>query len=410
MRLFFLLPRVPYPTEKGDKLRAFHQIMQLSKQHEIILCALNDGVLHEDAIPVLKKYVKAIHIIPISKGSIALNLLKTLFTKKPLQVGYFYNASSASKIHHLIEEYKPDHLFCQLIRVAEYAKGISIPKTLDYQDVFSKGIERRCATSPFYLKPFLHIEYKRLLRYEHDAFDAFDNKIIISEPDRDLIPHPDRDKIVVVANGVDTGFFKPIEREKEYDLVFTGNMGYPPNIKSAEFLVNEILPEILPQKPDLRLLIAGSNPHLRVLVLKSGQVDVSGWVPDMRECYASARIFIAPMQIGTGLQNKLLEAMAMQIPCITSVLAFKALNASAGEDILVAQTPKEYASHILMLLNDKEKAKMIAQNGFDFVRKNFSWEKETEKINKLIINSKSPEGDFRMIFTPKSPKGDFECK
>ncbi len=385
MRIFFLLPRVPYPTEKGDKLRAFHQIKQLSKHHEIILCALNDGVLHEDAIPVLKKYVKAIHIIPIPKISIAFNLLKTLFSGKPLQVGYFYNASSAAKIHKLIAQYKPDHLFCQLIRVAEYVKGIQIPKTLDYQDVFSKGVERRLSTAPFYLKPFLKIEYNRLLRYEHDAYEAFDNKIIISAPDRDLIPHPDHHKIVVVANGVDTDFFKPMDREKKYDLVFTGNMGYPPNINSAEFLVNEILPEILLHKPNLRLLIAGANPHLRVLVLKSAQVEVSGWVPDMRECYAAARVFIAPMQIGTGLQNKLLEAMAMQVPCITSPLAFHALNARGGEDILIAQTPKEYASHILMLLNNAEKAKKIALNGYHFVLDHFNWETETDKINSLIL-------------------------
>ena len=384
MRLFFILPRVPYPTEKGDKLRAFHQIKQLSKHHEIILCALNDGTLHEDAIPVLKKYVKAIHIIPISKFSIGLNLVKTFFSNKPLQVGYFFNASSEKKIHQLIDKYKPDHIFCQLIRVAEYVKGIPIPKTLDYQDVFSKGFERRIAISPFYLKPFLRLEYNRLLRYEHDAFEAFDNKIIISAPDRDLIPHPDREKIVVVANGVDTEFFRPMEAVKEYDLVFTGNMGYPPNIKSAEFLVNEILPEVLTHKPGLRILIAGANPHLRVMVLKSPQVDVSGWVSDMRDCYASARVFIAPMQIGTGLQNKILEAMAMKIPCITSPLAFQALNARNGEEILVAQTPKEYAAHIMLLLNDAGKAEKIAQNGFDFVHRNFNWETETEKINKLI--------------------------
>ena len=391
MRLFFILPRVPYPTEKGDKLRAFHQIKHLSKNHEIILCALNDGTLHEDAIPVLKKYVKAIHIISISKATIAFNLFKTLFSDKPLQVGYFYNASSAAKIHKLIEQYKPDHIFCQLIRVAEYVKGIPIPKTLDYQDVFSKGMERRLENSPFYMKPLLKIEYNRLLRYEHAAFEAFDNKIIISEPDRDLIPHPDRNKIVVVANGVDTTFFKPVEREKEYDLVFTGNMGYPPNIKSAEFLVNEILPEVLHHKPDISLLIAGASPHLRVMVLKSGRVDVSGWVPDMRECYSAARIFIAPMQIGTGLQNKILEAMAMQIPCITSPLAFQALNARSGEDILVAETPKEYAAHILMLLNNPEKARQIALNGYDFVHRNFTWETETGKIDRLIRGNTNDE-------------------
>jgi hypothetical protein len=129
MRLFFLLPRVPYPTEKGDKLRAFHQIKNLSKNHEIILCALNDGTLHDDAIPVLKKYVKAVHIIPLSRFTILINILKALFSSKPLQVGYFYNKSSAGKIRKLVDQYKPDHIFCQLIRVAEYVKDIPLPKT-----------------------------------------------------------------------------------------------------------------------------------------------------------------------------------------------------------------------------------------------------------------------------------------
>lgn len=384
MRLFFLLPRVPYPTEKGDKLRAFHQIKQLSKRHEIILCALNDGILHEDAIRVLKKYVKAVHVIPLSKPTILLNLIKALFSSKPLQVGYFYNPGCARKIKALINQYQPDHIFCQLIRVAEYVKDIPIPKTLDYQDVFSKGIERRLVNSPFYLKPFLRIEYRRLLHYENLAFGIFDHKIIISEPDRDLIPHPDKNNIVVVANGVDTDFFKPSAKEKKFDLVFTGNMGYPPNIKAAEFLVREILPKLLPQRPSLRLLIAGASPHLRVMALRSPRVEVSGWVPDMRVCYDTSRIFIAPMQIGTGLQNKLLEAMAMQIPCITSPLAFQALKAKEGEEILVAETAEDYAALIFDLLEHPDKAAEVARNGYNFVHRAFNWETETAKIERLI--------------------------
>jgi polysaccharide biosynthesis protein PslH len=385
MKLFFLLPRVPYPTEKGDKLRAYNQLRQLSAKHEIILCALNDDVLHEDAEKVLSQFAKSVYILPIPKSVIFLNLLKTIFTDKPFQVGYFYHRSAAKKILAILDYHKPDHIFCQLVRVAEYVKDCNIPKTLDYQDVFSKGVERRIATSSFFMKPFLRIEYKRLLKYEHDVFELFDNKVIISVPDRDLIPHPDREKIVVARNGVDTTFFAPVDRAKEYDLVFTGNMGYPPNINAAEFLATKILPKVSQQKPDVTLLIAGANPHLRVSVLKSDQVDVSGWVPDMRECYASARIFIAPMQIGTGLQNKLLEAMAMKIPCITSRLANHALQAKENEEILVAETPEEYAGHIIRLLNDKEFSEKIAQKGYNFVLNNFSWEKETAKIEALFF-------------------------
>jgi sugar transferase (PEP-CTERM/EpsH1 system associated) len=384
MKLFFLLPRVPYPTEKGDKLRAFNQLKQLSRKHEIILCALNDSFLHEDAEKVLSTYAKHVYIINISKASIYLHLIKTLFSDKPLQVGYFYNKRINRIIHSLIDKHKPDHIFCQLIRMAEYVKDIPIPKTLDYQDVFSKNVERRLAISPFYMKPFLRMEYRRLLRYEHDIFDMFDNKIIISAPDRDLIPHPDRDKIIVSRNGVDTTFFMPMDREKEYDLVFTGNMGYPPNINAAEFLAHKILPHVLPHKPGIKILIAGANPNIRVSVLKSENIDVSGWVPDMRECYAMAKIFIAPMQIGTGLQNKLLEAMAMKIPCITSPLANQALLAKENEEILIADTPEAYAQHIIFLLDNPEKASQIAKAGYDYIIKNFTWEAETDKIEKLL--------------------------
>ena len=384
MKLFILLPRVPYPTEKGDKLRAFNQLKQLSKRFEVTLCALNDSALHEDAVEVLSAYAKNVYIIPVPRLTVYSNLIRTIFSGLPLQVGYFYNKRIASIIRSLIDQVKPDHIFCQLIRVAEYVRGIPVPKTLDYQDVFSKNIERRLASSPFYMKPFLKMEYSRLLRYEHEVFGLFNNKIIISKPDRDLIPHPDREKIIVVKNGVDTAFFKPIEREKEYDLVFTGNMGYPPNINAAEFLVNKIFPLVRMKRNDLCILIAGANPHLRVSVLKSSQVEVSGWVRDMRECYARARIFIAPMQLGTGLQNKLLEAMAMKIPCITSPLANQALQAKENEEILIAETPQDYARHVLHLLEKPGEAKKIAENGYQYILRDYSWEKETQKIIDLI--------------------------
>lgn len=384
MKLFFLLPRVPYPTEKGDKLRAFHQLTRLSRKHEIILCALNEGVLHEEAIPVLSRYASAVHIIPISRWSIFSNLVKTFFSPRPLQVGYYYHASTARIIHGLIRKYQPDWIFCQLIRMAEYVKDLPVRKILDYQDVFSKGVERRLETSPFLVRPFLRLEYRRLLAYEKSVFDRFDHKIIISDPDRDLIPHPDRNRIVVVANGVDTSFFHPLDRQKTYDLVFTGNMGYPPNIHSAEFLVNQIIPLVLKHKPDLKVLIAGATPTMRVLVLRSPNVEVTGWVPDMREAYAQARIFIAPMLLGTGLQNKLLEAMAMKIPCITSPLANQALTAREGEEILVGNSPEEYTRHILALLNDPALAGRVAENGYRFVLQHYSWETETEKILRLM--------------------------
>lgn len=388
MKIFVLLSRFPYPLEKGDKLRAFNQIKILAKNHEIHLCALNDINLKPEYLSAIQPFCKTVHIINLSKFTLAWNIFLAFISGKPLQVGYFYNRSSHRKISRLINEIKPDHIYCQLLRVAEYVRTSKIPKTLDYQDVFSKGVERRLATCPEYLKPVLKLEYKRLCRYENELFDDFDNKTIISYPDRDFIPHPERNKIVVVTNGVDTNYFKPLEIQKKYDLIFTGNMSYPPNVKAANFLGKEILPLLRQSFSNLKLVLAGASPHKQILELQSENIEVTGWTEDIRTFYASSRVFIAPMQIGTGLQNKLLEAMAMKIPCITTPLANKALGATDGEEILVGKTASELADHVLYLLNYPEKADQIAQKGFEFVQQNFNWESATKKLEDLIIKTK----------------------
>lgn len=384
MKLLVILSRFPFPIEKGDKLRAYHQIRYLSKHNEIHLCALNDTTLKEEYIKALRPYCKSITIIPLRRFTIYFNILLAFLKGKPLQVGYFYNKKAQKKINSLINETAPEHIFCQLLRVAEYVKHINIPKTLDYQDVFSKGVERRLATCSFYMKPVLKTEFKRLLKYEHRIFSWFDNRTIISEPDRDLIPHADRDEIFVVPNGVDMEYFTPVEREKKHDLIFIGNMAYPPNIHAAEYLVRSIVPQVKKERPQIRVLIAGATPHPRVLALISPGVEVSGWVEDIRECYAAGKIFIAPMQIGTGLQNKLLEAMAMKIPCITSPLANSALKAKPGEEIRIAGSAEEYAGHIIDLLDNTAKAKDLAENAYQFVLNTFNWEQAARLLNDIM--------------------------
>jgi sugar transferase (PEP-CTERM/EpsH1 system associated) len=385
VKIVVILSRVPYPLEKGDKLRAFNQIKQLSKSNEIILFALSDSGYDEKAENELRKYCSVISIIRFSKITILFNLIRTLFNGKPFQVGYFYFKSAQKKVDALIKKHQPDHIYCQLIRTAEYAKGYStIPKTLDYMDVFSKGMERRKYSAPFYLKPLLGIEYRRLIKYENKIFNYFNNKTIISGQDKNLIPHPQKNDIVVVPNGVDTDFFKPLPCKKEYELLFNGNMNYPPNIESVQYLVNKIMPLVWKQLPNTRLLISGATPHPKVLELKSDKVIISGWVDDIRENFMKCKILIAPMQISIGLQNKLLEAMAMKLPCVTSVLANNALGAVNNQQIMVAQTPEEYAECIFVLLKDENKAKQLAENAYQFVNDNFNWESKTRILENLF--------------------------
>lgn len=389
MKLGILFSRFPFPLEKGDKLRAYHQIRELASTNELYLCCVSDKKVQNEQLKELEPYCKEIKIIQINKFSILINLIKSLlFSKLPLQVAYFFKKSAKKSVVEFFRNNEVDHIYCQLIRVSEYVKDLNdIPKTLDYMDVLSKGMERRIEKSSTYLKPFVKIEAARLKKYEHFIFNSFQHKTIISEQDRDLIIHAQNQNIVIVRNGVDLNFFYPRVSQKKYDLVFTGNMSYAPNVDGVTFLVEEVLPKLWKVKPQVTLAIAGASPSAKVQKLAQKHVTVTGWVDDIRDYYSAATLFIAPMQIGTGLQNKLLEAMAMKIPCITSPLANNALKATDRKNILIAETADEYVKAILELLDNKSLASSIGKNGHEFVKHNYDWKSTTNQLEQLFLST-----------------------
>ncbi len=393
MKLLFITSRVPYPLDKGDKVRSYHQIAELSKYHEICLFSLNDQPLHPEALETLNKICSRVVIINLNKAELFFNLLRTFIGNKPMQVGYFYNSRTLEAFRKVMLEFNPDSIYCQLIRTAEYARGVRISKTLDYMDVFSKGIERRIPRVFFFQRPFFRMEFRRLLHYEKEIFSEFDNLTIISRQDRDLIPHPSRAAIHIIPNGVDLEFFHPEEsmrqvQEKEFGILFNGNMSYPQNIESAVYLVEEIMPVVWKKYPRMKVLISGTTPSERVKELGSDRVVVSGWVKDIRTSFSKSSILVAPMQTSIGLQNKLMEAMAMKLPCVTSSLANNALAAKDGEEVMVADTPQAYADSISRLFEDKQFAQTLALKGYEFVRKNYDWVRAGKMLNTVVTNKK----------------------
>jgi len=385
MKLLVLLSRFPYPLEKGDKLRAYHQLKFLSQNHDIYLIALNDRKLSKQDIDAVKPLCKEFYMLHLSWWSKLCSIVLFLFKGLPLQCGYFYSKKAHKNIKQLIKTINPDHIYGQLVRVAEYIKREPYLKTLDYQDVFSKGMDRRTEVAPWYLKPFLKMEYRRLVKYEFSVFSCFDNHTIITGVDRDLIPHPDSRNIEVIANGVDFEKFKSRNIEREFDLIFTGNMSYIPNVDAAVFLVNTIFPELKKKFPSLTLVICGANPVAKVRALARKDVLVTGWIDDISEYYAKSKIFVAPMQLGTGLQNKLLEAMASGLPCVTSSLAGKPLeNVQQAKEIMICNTLMGYVDAISILLTNNSIYQELSQNGQRFVKENYNWKTITKKLEKIL--------------------------
>ncbi len=385
MKILYITSRFPYPLEKGDKLRAYNQIKELSKTHEIILYSITENVIQERWDQEINRITYYHEISFLKKWQRYANFFRGIFNALPFQINYFYNKKRKKQIEKLIVRFQPDLVFCQLIRMSEYIKDSRIPKVLDYMDAFSKGVQRRMENQPFYIKKLFEVEYRRLLSYEGAIFQHFDAAVIISNADKELIPVINNNEIEIIRNGVNFDYFKPQPNViKEYDIVFTGNMSYPPNVSAVLFLHNEVLPLLKVAHPQIKILIAGANPSARVKELNASNFVVTGWVEDINIYYDKSKIFIAPMFIGTGLQNKLLEAMAMRLPCITSPLVNKSLGAAAQHELLIAETAEEYAHFVIQLLGNSNFADQVALDGYNFVTQNFSWSSTTDQLNLIF--------------------------
>lgn len=382
MKILVVLSRLPYPLDKGDKLRAFHQIKELSKNNEVYLFCLNNSPIHPLSMEVLSSFIKDIHVANFNKIDGLIGLTTSFFDGTPFQTGYYSHSRNIKAFKEYCNKIKPDVLFYQFVRTAKYS-CVNYPKVLDYQDALSANMEGRALKTKFIKKLIFSIEAKRLRKYEAKMFDIYDKLTIIVQADKKEIKHPRQEEIIVLPNGVDNSYFEyKAPQEKEFDIIFSGGMSYAPNVVAANYLGKEIMPLVWEKLPNAKLVIAGANPASTVKNLESDNIKVTGWVDDMKEYYGKSKIFIAPMQIGTGLQNKLLEAMAMNLPCITSTLANEALVATPNENILIANTPQENANQIISLLTNSQLAQNIAKSGNDFVKINYRW----ETYGKLLEN------------------------
>jgi polysaccharide biosynthesis protein PslH len=389
-KLVVMLSRFPYPLEKGDKLRAYYQIKEMSAHFDINLICISENKPKKEDLSELEKFCSSIdvHLVPKWRGW--LSCMVALFTGKPLQVAYFYSSRIRNKIETKLHKLKPSHIYCQLIRVSDYVKNYhDCPKTLDYMDAFSTGIERRILLEPFYLKWLFKIEFRRLNEYERQIFDYFEFHTVISEQDKTLMGTSPSQKMTCIPNGVADSFFdETLNIKPTFDIVFVGNLNYPPNVEAVKFVVKELLPLAKESGLEFSFLAAGAKPSKSIIHLaqKNKDFKILANQKDIRNAYLAGKVFIAPMKIGTGLQNKLLESMALGIPSITTKLSNNALKAIPGKDILLAETAEEFIEQILSLRNE-ELYDSIAKNGRQFIKQNFIWSILTKRLIDVLKNA-----------------------
>jgi glycosyltransferase involved in cell wall biosynthesis len=382
LKILMITSRLPYPLDKGDKLRAYHQCKYLNTSHLVHLMSIVDDDPEMEDIEHLASLVHRFYCLRISHGRRLRSLILSLFHKLPLQVAWFYDPKAKSFIAEEVTKIKPDIIICQLARTAPYLPETKVFKVLDFMDAFGIGMEKRADISMGIRKWIYKFESKRMRAYESNIATLFDKLIVISEPDKNRIQIPENSpKLEVIPNGIDDQFFNYPSGQKKYDLTFVGNLGYLPNIEAAEYLVRYIMP-LLPI--ETTLLISGRNPHQRIKKLISNNVTVIGDPKDIRPSYAQAKVFCAPIWSGTGQQNKILESMAMGVTCITTTAVNAAIGAIEGQQIMIAESAREFADGIIKLLHNDEKRLQMAKDARDFAQKKYQW---IPLANALIENT-----------------------
>ncbi len=346
----------------------YHLLREFGKHHEVRLVALSDDLVSENDRKEIEDIISEVDIFYLSPVRKYASIFKGIFSLIPFQVSLFYDRSVHRKIKEIVKEWAPDHVFFQLARMATYAQGIDVPKTLDYMDAFGVGMQRRAKIERGLKSGFYSMEARRMIDFEKRIYGDFDHHTIISGQDAGFLDVSGG--LTIVPNGIDTSYFYPRVRDKKYQIGFIGNMGYLPNVDAVEYLIHMIKP-MLPG--NYKYLISGARPDHRVKALASDRVEVSGWVDDIRDAYASIEILVAPLWKGTGQQNKILEAMAMGIPCVTTPAVNAAIGGTHMENIMLADDVDSFAGCITTILSDGELYQKVASNALDFVMQKYQW-------------------------------------
>lgn len=385
MKILVVLPRFPYPLEKGDKLRAYNQIKYLSQNNEIYLFCVSHKSVAPEHIDALRPFCKEIRVVSSPRLVNYKNIVRNYFYAKSLQIGYWDSQRARKAYRRFEEQVQPDVIYSQMVRTMTYVSRSLRPKVMDFQDSLSMNTERRMDHARGLWHYILHFEFKMLRSSEYNSFRIFDALTIISDADSEAIPHRKNGEIHIVPNGVDFEYFHPVICEKKYDIVFCGNMSYEPNTRATDYLIGKVMPLVWKQRPETTVHIAGADPKKRILKMgEDPRITISPNVEDIRQCYATARLLAAPMQTGSGLQNKLLEAMSMRIPCVTTSIANNSLHATPAQDILIADNPQQFADYIIELLGNEPLRDTLTLSAYDFVHQNYDWAKTGERLEKIL--------------------------
>jgi polysaccharide biosynthesis protein PslH len=415
-RVLFLAHRLPYPPNKGDKIHSFHVLRHLSAKHDVLLGTFIDEPSDEQFVPQVQQMCKELHVSRIGRHGAMARSLVALVTGEPLSQRFYRDESMAQWVRGIRRAQRADIVMVYSSTMAQYAQGFDVPAFVDFGDIDSAKWAEYASTLSWPLSWLYRREARELHRVERQAAAAAAWSFFATDPEADqfirAMPEVSA-RVGVLGNGVDTEFFCPAASRAspfgrdELPLVFTGAMNYWPNVDAVTWFCGQVLPALRQRWPQVRLHIVGRSPNSAVRALGAEAVRVTGTVEDVRPYLQHACVVVAPLRVGRGVPNKVLEGMAMERPVVTTRVSAQSIQAHEGLDLLCADTPAETIAAIGSLLNDAARAQRIGAAGRHYVLRDHSWARHMETLDQHIadmVPARQLRGEARVASRTK-PEG-----
>lgn len=390
--LLFLVHRIPYPPNKGDKIRSYHLLKHLARRYHVHLGTFVDDPDDWQYVDTVKQLCGETHFAVLNARSARLRSIGALGANRALSLDFYCDAGLHAWVKAILAKKPISRVLVFSSAMAQYADDEQLTRrVIDFVDVDSDKWLQYSGKKWWPMSWLYRREGRQLLRYEQQIARNFDASLFVSEPEaqlfRDLAPDSSH-KIGFFNNGVDTDYFSPAHRfpspyqPNEAVMVFTGAMDYWPNIDAVEWFARDILPLVRARHPDAYFYIVGARPSSQVqLLARLPGVRVTGTVPDVRPYLAHARLAVAPLRIARGIQNKVLEAMAMAKPVLVSPQALEGIDALPGRELMLAEGADQFAAMASELLQQHDVLGALARKK---VETTYGWANKLAVVDALL--------------------------
>jgi glycosyltransferase involved in cell wall biosynthesis len=388
LKILITSPRIPYPMIGGDRIKLFHVIEHLAKEHEVTLVTLHQS----DSIP--NEYINAIentgcrlYTIPFNGVSAGLRAGTKYLFKYPLEIGFYTQPAMKRIVDDLCEIEHFDLAISFFMRGVEYIKNLKIKKILIAEDCRTLYQYRSFKQSKNPVQKLVRMwDYNMLKKYEPETVNYFDIITLVTAIDIEQmkLENPDR-QYRILTNGTDIEKFHPSDNgSAKNGILFTGKLDLWANIMMINYINEKMLPRIKEKYPDIIFNVVGAKPKQNIKTLANEHVKIFADVPSVTPFLQNTRLYLHPHTGSTGIQNKILEAMACGCPIVTTPTGIQGIPVTHGREVMIGTNEDELLEHSLTLLDNPTLAENLGKNARKLIEEKFTWDIVLSQLDNIL--------------------------